>query len=150
MFLNQTSLYALRAMSGMAQLELGTSIKAKELATLTGVPSHYLSKIMRKMVEAGFVTAQRGHGGGFELVVDPCKLRFVDVLIAVGYDPKQLGCAFGWAKCHDEKPCPMHPLWKKIKDCFNEWVMISTFGDIRDVGTAAFDEQLAAVSGSIR
>jgi len=147
MFLNQTSLYALRAMSGMAQLEIGASIRAKELASLTGVPSHYLSKIMRKMVEAGFVAAQRGHGGGFALIVDPCKLRFIDVLVAVGYDPKQLGCAFGWAKCRDEKPCPMHPLWKQIKDCFNEWVVRSTFGDIRVAGMEAFDEQMAAAPG---
>lgn len=131
MFLNQTSHYALRAMTGLARAGNMKPVKSGELAVLTDVPSHYLSKIMRKMVEAGYVRSQKGHGGGFVMNIALEDLRIIDVLTAAGFDIDEQPCVFGWDQCRNEDPCPLHPVWKRLKDSFNEWAYHTTFEDIR-------------------
>lgn len=131
MFLNQTSHYALRAMTGLVISDTDEPIGSKKLAELTSVPSHYLSKIMRKMVEAGYVYSKKGHGGGFTLKVDPKSLRIIDVLSASGFDLEDQPCVFGFEKCNDDKPCPLHPIWKRLKNCFTDWAYNTTLEDVR-------------------
>lgn len=134
MFLNQTSHYALRAITELIPTRNGEPINSADLSKKTDVPSHYLSKIMRKMVEAGYVQSRKGHGGGFTLITDPDELRIIDVLTAIGFDMDHQPCVFGWAKCSDSKPCPLHPVWKKLKESFKEWACNITFEDIRREG----------------
>lgn len=131
MFLNQTSHYALRAMTGMVKADDSKPVSSKELADYTKVPSHYLSKIMRKMVQAGFARSRKGHGGGFVMVVKPEDIRIIDVLAAAGFEVDDQPCVFGWDKCDNKKPCPLHPVWKKLKDSFNDWAFYTTFEDIK-------------------
>ncbi len=131
MFLNQTSHYALRAVTELLETREEGPMNSATLSKKTDVPSHYLSKIMRKLVEAGYVHSRKGHGGGFTLIVEPEKLRIIDVLSAVGFDMEHQPCVFGWAKCSDLDPCPLHPVWKKLKMSFKEWACNITFEDIK-------------------
>ena len=62
---NQTTEYALRAMAIVALQPRDQPIPAKVLSKAAGIPQHYLSKIMKKLVEAGLIKSQKGHGGGF-------------------------------------------------------------------------------------
>lgn len=41
-------------------------------------------------------------------------------------------CLFGWKKCSNENPCPMHPVWKNLKNCFENWACNSTLKDVQD------------------
>lgn len=131
MFINQTSQYALRAMTGMVNASKSKPVNSKKLAEYSDVPPHYLSKIMRKMVEAGYVKSQKGHGGGFVLNVEPGELNIMDVLTAAGFEVADQPCVFGYDKCDEEDPCPLHPVWKKLKASFNEWAYETTFEDVR-------------------
>lgn len=131
MFLNQTSHYALRAITELLSTRNGVPINSAELSRRTAVPSHYLSKIMRKMVEAGYVQSRKGHGGGFTLITDPKDLRIIDILTVIGFNMDQQPCVFGWAKCRDSNPCPLHPVWKKLRNSFKEWACKITFEDIK-------------------
>jgi Rrf2 family transcriptional regulator, iron-sulfur cluster assembly transcription factor len=131
MFLNQTSHYALRAMTGLVISGSNEPVRSKELAEQTGVPSHYLSKIMRKMVEAGYILSRKGHGGGFIMKIAPSELRIIDVLTAAGFNIDEQPCVFGYNECSDHKPCPLHPVWKRLKNCFTDWACNTTFEDIR-------------------
>ncbi|MEX0769589.1 MAG: Rrf2 family transcriptional regulator [Balneolaceae bacterium] len=131
MFLNQTSHYALRAITGLVTTGNSEPVSAKDLARQVDVPVHYLSKIMRKMVEAGYVISKKGHGGGFVLDVDPEKLQIIDVLTAAGFDIDKQPCVFGWETCSNDKPCPLHPVWKRLKQCFNDWACHTSFEEIR-------------------
>lgn len=131
MFLNQTSHYALRAMTGLVISKTNKPVGSKKLAEVTSVPSHYLSKIMRKMVKAGYVDSRKGHGGGFTLKVSPDKLRIIDVLTASGFDVDEQPCVFGFDSCGDDNPCPLHPVWKQLKNCFTDWSHNTTLEDIR-------------------
>lgn len=141
MFLNQTSHYALRAMTGLVNADKSRPISSKKLANYSGVPTHYLSKIMRKMVEAGYVKSQKGHGGGFVLSVDPKELNIMDVLKTAGFEAEDESCVFGYEKCDSDDPCPLHPVWKRLKDSFNDWAFNTTFEDIRNEGSVIDQEK---------
>lgn len=118
---SQTTIYALRAMVTLKDLRSGEHLPAKELAERTRVPAHYLGKIMRRLVVAGLVESRRGRGGGFRLRRPPNRIRFAQVLAAVGAPVAGEGCAFGWASCDAENPCPLHGAWSHLRECVRDW-----------------------------
>ncbi len=129
---NQTVVYALRAMSYLAIMPLEQPIPARSLSEKTSIPVHYLSKIMRRMVTAGLVVSQKGHGGGFILAKPPKDISMLDVLRAVDYNPEAQPCAFGWERCNAVNPCPLHYYWSQLKSSHLEWSENTTLADIRE------------------
>jgi Rrf2 family protein len=131
MYFTQTAEYALRAMVYLATLGKGEAIRAADLSERTQIPSHYLSKIMRRLVVDGLVSSQRGHHGGFRLAKSPEDVRFVDILEAVDYRGEPERCAFGWGACDSEYPCPLHEAWSELNLTFLEWANSNTLADMR-------------------
>ena len=131
MRLTQTAEYALRALGHMATLPDGNAIRAQDLSHVTGIPIHYLSKIMRRLVEAGLLYSRKGHGGGFKFARPLAEIRFADVLNAVDYEVEPMSCVFGWGACNKDHPCPLHPFWKSLKDEFIHWAEHYTLADVR-------------------
>jgi Rrf2 family transcriptional regulator, iron-sulfur cluster assembly transcription factor len=128
---NQTTEYALRAMSVLAQQYRKEPMSAKALSKETEIPQGYLSKIMKHMVDAKLVISQKGHGGGFVLAKAPSKIRFSDIMLASGYKsshPKR--CVFGWGVCDSNVPCPLHDSWSELNNDFKKWALKKTLNDI--------------------
>lgn len=130
MLLPQTVEYALRAMSYIANLPEGEAARAKDLSVVTNVPGPYLSKLLRRMVVAGLLTSQKGHGGGFVLAKPPRFIRFLDVMVAADYEVDPRHCAFGWGACNTGKPCPMHPAWARLNEAMCDWAARVTLADV--------------------
>ncbi len=120
----------MRALSQLAAHGQERALTAKELARLTLVPSPYLSKILRKLVAAGLLDSQKGHGGGFVLSRPPVTVRLSDVLDAVDELPDEERCAFGWGDCDATHPCPLHPAWSRLNDALREWATSTTLQDV--------------------
>lgn len=131
MYLNQTAEYGLRAMAQLAIIQTDGLTSAGHLAMETGIPRHYISKILRRLVEADLVFAQKGHGGGFRLSRPPKKIRFADILIALDFEPHGEHCIFGWPQCGLENPCPLHDSWSVMNESFCEWADQKTLADIK-------------------
>lgn len=129
MLLNQTIEYALRAMACLAQAD-GAALRTRDLAKSAQVPSHYLAKILRRMVLAGLVDSQRGHGGGFTLSKSPEDIRFIDIFRAMDFDPRQDRCVFGHDQCDAAAPCPLHAAWTRIADEFTDWANETTLAEL--------------------
>ncbi|GAB4161645.1 MAG: hypothetical protein Fur0037_28230 [Planctomycetota bacterium] len=131
MILNQTAEYALRAAAILASASPGESLRASTVSERTGIPQHYLSKILRRLVVAGLIRSQRGQGGGFTLAEDPSRITILDVLEATDYrlDPDR--CPFGMERCDDDRPCPMHPVWAPLKKALQAWAAGHTLADMR-------------------
>lgn len=128
---SQTAEYALRVLAYMSTRDAGAPIRARDLSTHIGVPASYLSKIMRRLVEAGLLASQKGHGGGFRIAKPLSEIRFADVLSAVDEEVRPEGCAFGWEQCDENHPCPLHPFWKVLKDQFEAWARQHTLQDVQ-------------------
>ncbi len=128
--LSQTSEYALRALAALATLPPGESMRAVDLASKTGVPAQYLSKVLRRLVARGLLRARRGHGGGVSLARGPRHIRVVDVLEALDAAPAVSRCVFGWGRCNATRPCPLHPLWSKLSESFQTWTSTTTLEEV--------------------
>jgi Rrf2 family protein len=103
-----------------------------DLSTGTGIPTHYLSKVLRRLVLAGVLTSQKGQGGGFSLARPSSEIRVIDVLTAVDAYPSEGRCAFGWGECTDVHPCPLHEVWTRLNDQISAWATGTTLADIAD------------------
>lgn len=127
---SQTAEYALRAMTALAAKH-GSSlaVNASDLSRETEVPIHYLQKVLRRLVAAGLLVAQKGHGGGFSLARPPGEISFGDVLTALDQAPGTDRCGFGWGRCGGDRPCPLHPAWAGLRKSFGEWAEQHTFGE---------------------
>lgn len=133
MLLNQTAEYAFRAMAYLASRpDLDQAVPSAELSEAANIPSHYVSKVMRRLVVARLVSSQRGHGGGFRLLKAPKDIVFADILRATDLDPMDQRCAFGFGECDGQKPCVLHPAWSQLKECFNGWAESTTLDSVHE------------------
>lgn len=131
MLLTQTAEYALRAMATLATLGPGEAIRAVDLAEKTGIPVHYLSKVMRRLVVQRLVISRKGHGGGFALGRPPKQITFEEILKVDPYFETTTLCAFGWESCSNHKPCPLHTTWSELKEAFHKWASTTTLASVR-------------------
>lgn len=131
MHLSATAEYALRAMAYLATLAPGASARASDLEAATSASAAYLTKVLRKLVVAGLLVSQKGHHGGFALARPPARIRFLDILEAVGHRPDPTRCAFGWGECDPAQPCPLHPSWSQLNQTFREWATSTTLAHVR-------------------
>jgi Rrf2 family transcriptional regulator, iron-sulfur cluster assembly transcription factor len=141
MVLPQTAEYGLRAMAQMASLGPGASVRTKDLAQETQIPVHYLSKIMRRLVAAGLLESEKGHGGGFRFARPMKRIRFIDVLGAVGFELEPNRCAFGFGRCNMRNPCLLHPSFNELNTVVRAWATKFTLQDVAD-GTAPLHFEL--------
>lgn len=128
--LSQTAEYALRAMTILAKQTERNPVSAAELAAATGVPRHYLSKILRRLVTASLLVAQRGHRGGFSLARPAKQIRFSEILDAVGHTPNSTRCAFGWGQCSGLRPCPLHPAYSRLNRAVLRWLEETSLAEV--------------------
>lgn len=128
---SQTGEYALRAMAWLAIVSPEAPVTALDLSRGTGIPAHYLSKVLRRLVRAGLLASRKGMGGGFVLARPPETIRFIDILGAVDVLPPANRCAFGWGACDSSAPCPLHDSWGRIYELFSDWASATTLAQVR-------------------
>ncbi|MBI5849605.1 MAG: Rrf2 family transcriptional regulator [Planctomycetes bacterium] len=131
MILPRTAIYALRTMAVLANLAPGESIRSRELASSAGVPEHYVSKVMRRLVVAGLVDSQKGHGGGFRLSRAPDKIEFESILRAIDVELETGRCVFHYRACDAHSPCPLHESWAVLQEALKRWAAGTTLESTR-------------------
>lgn len=114
--LTRTARYALQCL-GFLVRSRGTRVSGQMIAEQTGVPANYLSKILNQLRKHGIVDAEKGWGGGFQLLDKALERPILDVVeILEGTDNHRFeGCLFGLPECDPEHPCPLHPHWAEIR-----------------------------------
>lgn len=132
MIVSQTAEYALRAMAWLATMPPDEPVRAADLSLSTGIPTHYLSKVLRRLVLAGLLVSQKGQGGGFTLSRPAAEIRFLDILAAVDAYPTQGRCAFGWGSCDEQHPCPLHNSWSRLNDQIRDWASGTNLAEVAE------------------
>jgi Rrf2 family transcriptional regulator, iron-sulfur cluster assembly transcription factor len=138
---SMTAEYALRAMAQIAALGADGALRAKDLSELSHVSTPYLSKILRRLVAAGLLESEKGHGGGFRLARPAAKISFADIFRALDEELDQNRCAFGWGECDKKNPCLLHPAFSELKAQLSTWSKHST------LAMAVQDPALLSVRG---
>jgi Rrf2 family protein len=85
----------------------------KEMANELQASEAHLSKVMQRLVKAGFVKSHRGPQGGFKLAKAPSDLSFLDIYEAIDGLIEKGDCLFGLGDASCEK-CILGSLVSRI------------------------------------
>ncbi len=120
--LTTTSEYAIRALVYIAQQGEDEPVLAREIATNTGVPGNYISKILRDLAHGGILTSTRGVGGGFKLARPAKQIKLGDIVTPFENVAHRNRCPFGNDVCSDDHPCGAHTHYKTVKNAYNKFL----------------------------
>ena len=126
--ISQTSEYALRAVVCLAQIPDKLYTTA-EIAKLTKVPEHYLSKVLLMLAKHEVVYSKKGLHGGYILAHLPENLPLLNVINAV--DPiKHIKTCPLKLKTHGTNLCRLHTRMNDSIVLVEEMFRNSTVGTI--------------------
>ena len=126
--LNQTAIYALRAMGFLAGQNTAEPVLSSLIAEEMEIPHNFLSKILNRLAQAGLILATRGRKGGVRLArpgSDILLYEVVDLFMKVD-DYKK--CFLGMRKC--DGSCGLHLRWRIISEQFEKMLNETTIDQI--------------------
>lgn len=85
--------YAIHCLLYMVNLEEGTTVGIRDLATFQGVSETYLSKIYTKLGKSGIIKSIPGAKGGYALARSAEDITFWDIVAAVEGNEPFFQCA---------------------------------------------------------
>ena len=116
--LNQTAIYAIRAMGFLAGRDTGDPILSSLIAKEMDIPRNFLSKILNRLAQAELIHATRGRRGGVKLARPGSEIflhEVVDLFMKID-DYKK--CFLGLHKC--DGSCGLHFCWRIISEQFEK------------------------------
>ena len=129
---SRTEEYALRAAVCLARRYGDGSVRARDMASATGIPANYLSKILHQLGRSGVVVSERGRAGGFKLAAPPSTVFLASVVAPFEPQVERTRCLLGLPQCSDANPCGAHERWKAIKEATLEFLNDTTLADVID------------------
>ncbi len=126
--LNQTAIYALRAMGYLAQLNSAGPIQTALIAKQMDIPQNFLSKILNRLSQAGIIQAVRGRGGGVQLSRPATEILLADVVNLFMKIDDYKKCFLGMNSC--DGSCGLHLRWRIIAEQFEKMLNDTTVDQI--------------------
>ena len=119
MQLTRAADYGVRAMIQLGSEDPGTRSSLSELARAAEVSPAFLSKVLQRLVKAGFIASRRGKRGGFEMLDRGRDASLLEILDALDGIPALNLCLLD-GSCHRSPWCPTHPVWKEAQERMRE------------------------------
>ncbi len=120
--------YTIRALTYVA-LQENRRCRAADICRRAKIPEAFTRKTFQALVQAGFLKAVPGPGGGYELTVEPSGITLEDVITAVDGKDTYEQCALGFKVCDDKRPCVMHDAWMETKKYLLKELRARTLAD---------------------
>jgi Rrf2 family transcriptional regulator, iron-sulfur cluster assembly transcription factor len=136
--------YALRGILYIAVTGNGTKkVRVEDISKETGIPKHFLGKIMNKMVKASIVLSIKGPSGGFYISNKTLSIPLIQLYHL--FDGTELfdGCVLRSKKCSEENTCPMHYKVENTKRNLELLLSKTTIGDLLEEEKYNFIQSIA-------
>jgi Rrf2 family iron-sulfur cluster assembly transcriptional regulator len=118
--LSQTAIHALRAIGFVAKDGKDQPVLSSRISEELDIPQNFLSKIMHRLVQEGYLNSKRGTNGGFTLAKKPNKITIGEI-VSLFMNIKQFDqCFLGGSKC--DGSCGLHSQWKPIMVAFRKLI----------------------------
>jgi Rrf2 family protein len=108
--IGKTAQNAIAAVSYLAECyrdELGP-VSSKAVADARDLSKSLAAKILTTLSQSGIVSGSTGPGGGYELAIEPGKIKLMDVVSHFELQNKAVTCPFGEDWCGNYDQCPLH------------------------------------------
>ncbi len=146
MIYSRSAEYAIRAFVYLASVPKGKYAMVKTIAEDSGIPAHFLAKILQQMARKGFLRSSKGPTGGFCLSRDPDEITLLEIVEAIDGLADYQRCPSGLDQCDDQAPCGMHDSWKELRSRIMEYLESTTIGDV----ARALEQKKAALASRER
>ena len=131
MMISTKGRYALRVMIDLAEHQTEGFIPLKEIAQRQEISEKYLEGIMAVLSKHGFVTAQRGRGGGYKLSRRPDEYTVGSILRLIEGPLAPVSCLEGGSNtCSRAAECRTLPMWTKLNELINDYLDSVTLADL--------------------
>ncbi|MDP3218801.1 MAG: SUF system Fe-S cluster assembly regulator [Deltaproteobacteria bacterium] len=87
---------------------------AAQLSDELGLPLPTVSKLLKRLLQAGLLTSMRGAGGGYSLAHAPHAVSVADVVSAIEGPVALTECSLGKGSCSLENNCATRANWQLI------------------------------------
>ena len=126
--LNQTAIYALRAMGYLAQQKDTEPVLSSTIAEGMDIPRNFLSKILNRLTQAGLIQATRGRNGGVALNKPASNIRLYEVVQLFMKIDDFKNCFLGIKRC--DGSCGLHVRWQIISEQFDKLLNETTVDQV--------------------
>jgi len=134
MKLSNTSQYAVRILSYIANHKEKTLFSATDLSNQLSIPYKFLTKIMTELVKRDLIESIRGRDGGFKLKKDAKEIKVDDILTIFNDSIKDEECILGIGFCNGKCKCALHDQWMEPKLLMQKMFRESNLEDIAGKG----------------
>ena len=125
--------YAVRALSYLAAQPEGRVVCRNEIQDRQSIPPHFLSKILRKLVTAGYLVSVPGARGGFRLHAKADRVTMLDVYECIEgplclmecIEEDELHCRFA-------QVCTQRSVWRGAQEALVRYLEQVSISDIAD------------------
>jgi Rrf2 family protein len=125
--------YAVRALSYLAGQPGGNVVSRSDIEKSQGIPSFYLSKIMKDLVASGLVKSHVGSKGGFLLAKPPTAISIKDVYESVERPLVLMECLEqGASYCSFCSVCSQKSVWEQAQEILANFLSGVFISDIAD------------------
>jgi Rrf2 family protein len=126
--LNQTAIYAIRAMGFLASQDRGDPILTSLIAKEMDIPHNFLSKILNRLAQAELIHATRGRRGGVKLARPGSEILLEEVVGLFMKIDDYKKCFLGLHKC--DGSCGLHLRWRIISEQFEKMLKGTTIDNV--------------------
>ena len=89
-----------------------------------------LAKIFQRLARAGVFASTKGRGGGFTLVRPAHAISLLDIVTALEGPGSMDRCVVGITPCDDRAACPLHDLFRPIRQRLKDYLATTTLADL--------------------
>ena len=117
MILSQACNYGVLSMLYIAkESKPGEHLSIRKISTELNISFAFLTKILQILTHQGILHSVRGAKGGVALAKPSSEISMYDVIKAIDGESMFHQCILGLPGCGEQKPCPLHHEWAKIRD----------------------------------
>jgi len=98
----------------------GNLLNAKDISIETRIPLPTVSKVLKILSQASFLTSHRGVKGGYGLSRPPEAINLAEIVIALDGGVALTECSFVHGQCQVEPYCSIRHNWRLINDVLCE------------------------------
>ena len=138
--------YGLICSVHLARAKGGRPVAAREMAEAENLPADYTEKILRRLRQAGLVTAVRGVSGGFTLAKEPGAISVKDVIDATEGTTFEINCTthpVDADRCDQSSDCSIRPVWYALRRRIDQLLSEIKLSDLIQDDEAAVRELIS-------
>jgi Rrf2 family protein len=121
MKISQAAAYGMHALMYMVRHVTQLPVTSTTIAKAEGIPSGYLSKVLRQLVRAGFIRSVRGQDRGYIFARPPEEISLLQVIEAIEGQPMFDDCPLRYCDCRGTtQNCRVFSQWVSATNRFRE------------------------------